>query len=312
MFLLRGIAISLAIFCLSYGFLSALVACGWRLVAILRNLQPRTFANLLLGARILPLTLSALITLLFAAPSFVLLEPRGVQEKLGWASPILGACGLALLAAGFIRVILAQVGTRRIASRWLPNGLALDLAAPAPTFGVPGHIPPLTLAGVFRPRLLLAESTLVLLSPNELRVAVQHEVAHLRSRDNLKKVVLRFAWFPGMENLERTWEEAAELAADDAAASSAEEALDLAAAIIKLSRQVPGQRLPAISVGLIRGSVVSARVERLVNWKQRSPRAPWRLHLLLIPFAITLVFAITASYGSLLAQTHVLTEWLVR
>src|SRR5579864_1814773 len=189
MFLLRGIAVSLALFSVFYGCLSALAVSGWHLLARLRNLQPQIFASLLLATRIFPLTIAAAITLLFVVPSFVLLEPRGVQEEVGWAPTILSACGLALLATGLILVIRAQVKTKRIVSSWLSNAHELDIGAPAPVFGVRRLIPPLTLAGVFRPRLLLAESSLFLLSPNELRLAIQHEVAHLRFRDNLKKLV---------------------------------------------------------------------------------------------------------------------------
>jgi Zn-dependent protease with chaperone function len=67
-----------------------------------------------------------------------------------------------------------------------------------------------------------------------LQTALNHEVAHVSRRDNLKKLLLRFVAFPGMSGLETAWLEATEMAADDAAVSTAGDALDLAAALIKL------------------------------------------------------------------------------
>ena len=55
----------------------------------------------------------------------------------------------------------------------------------------------------------------------------------MQSRDNLKKLVFRFCPFPGMAGLESAWSQAAELAADDAAVSNLNDAVDLAAALVK-------------------------------------------------------------------------------
>ena len=68
---------------------------------------------------------------------------------------------------------------------------------------------------------------------------MNHEIAHVRRRDNLKKLLLRFVAFPRMAGLEAAWIEATEMAADDAAVLNASEALDLAAALLKLSRIRP-------------------------------------------------------------------------
>ena len=51
MFALRGIAVSLALFWLSYCALSVLVACSGRYLEQLRNLSARVSANLLFAAR---------------------------------------------------------------------------------------------------------------------------------------------------------------------------------------------------------------------------------------------------------------------
>ena len=53
-----------------------------------------------------------------------------------------------------------------------------------------------------------------------------------------------------MAKLESAWSEAAELAADDAAVSNLNDAVDLAAALVKLSRLVPVEAAPDLHRGL--------------------------------------------------------------
>jgi Zn-dependent protease with chaperone function len=311
MFALRGVAVSLALFWLSYCALSMLVVYGWRYLDRLRNLPAKISASLLFGTRMFPLAASAAGVLLLGAPSFMLLEPRGTDEEVGVAPLVLGVCCLIFLIAGAVRLIRAQARTSRIIAGWLQGASALEIGASTPTFQATDDIPPLALAGVCRPRLLLSKSTVVLLSPEELQSAVRHEIAHMRFRDNLKKLALRFAWFPGMSRLELAWQHAAELAADDAAVSNACEALDLASALIKVSRLVPAEPLPVISMGLVPDGSVSFRISRLLNWEERNSRAR-NLGWVTIPSGIAAFLMLAAVYGPLIAQTHRVTEWLVR
>ena len=311
MFALRGIAVSLALFWLSYCALSVIVAYSWRYLDRLRDLSAGTSASLLFGTRMFPLVASAAGVLVFAAPSFVLLEPHGTGEEVGIAPLVLGTCCLIFFAAGAVRLIRAQAKTSRVITGWLRGASALEIGATAPTFQVGADIPPLALAGVCRPRLLLSKSTIALLSADELKSAVRHEIAHMRFHDNLKKLALRFAWFPGMTKLEHAWQYAAEVAADDAAVSNAREALDLAAALIKVSRLLPSQSLPAISMGLVQDGSVSARVSRLLNWEERSAHGQ-SFRWLTIPSTAAVLLAIAVAYSPLIVETHRVTEWLVR
>ncbi len=93
--------------------------------------------------------------------------------------------------------------------------------------------PALMLVGVCRPKVMVSDLAAAVLSERELRVAIRHELGHRSSRDNLKKLLINATPFPGMSSLERAWREAAELAADDAAVESQQDALDLASALIK-------------------------------------------------------------------------------
>ena len=172
--------------------------------------------------------------------------------------------------------------------------------------------PPLTLVGVRRPRVLISEFTVALLSPDELHIALKHELAHMQSLDNLKKLVFRFCFFPGMANLESAWSQVAELAADDAAVSNMDDAVDLASALVKLSRLVPVESAPAYTAGFVTGSIC-ARVARLLAWKeategQRIRVRPWYA----IPPVLVALSCVFLTYGPALALTHEVTEWLVR
>jgi len=176
----------------------------------------------------------------------------------------------------------------------------------------------MTAAGIVRPKVLLSPTVESMLTASELQTALNHEFAHVRRRDNLKKLLLRFVAFPGMASLEAAWLEATEMAADDAAVSNASEALDLAAALIKLSRVSPSGLVdPAIDLtaALVQSpaSVMNARVERLIAWSDHrlaSPQkfSPW--YGLAAATATVAVFAVT--YTPLLVHVHTATEWLVR
>ncbi|MGA3196886.1 MAG: hypothetical protein ABSD39_17970 [Terriglobales bacterium] len=311
MFAIRGVAVSLTFFVLIYCFLSALVAASWRWIKWGRAAE-QTVANVFFGLRVLPLFASVVITAAFVVPSFQILEPRSINEGLGTWPLALGSAALALIAYGSCRGIIAQRRASRIVARWLEGASPLENDAEAITFRSRRETPPLMLIGTRRPRVLVSDATVELLSRDELRVALKHELAHIHSYDNLKKLVFRFSPFPGLVKLEAAWSEAAELAADDAAVSNVNDAVDLAAALVKLSRLIPLEPAPACTVGFVTGSI-SCRVARLLAWDEKAESrqsrvSPW---LVILPTGIAL-FCAFATYGPALALTHEVTEWLVR
>ncbi|HKM47842.1 MAG TPA: hypothetical protein VJX69_09650 [Terriglobales bacterium] len=315
MFALRGIAVSLTFFVLLYCLLSTLVAVAWRWLRLL-HAPAKSLAALLFALRVLPMAASVVITFVFVVPSFQLLEPRSinVDEGIGATPLALGLCALVLIACGCFRVIAAQTKTSRVVAHWLKdaNLLPVDAGARTVAFRSRCETPPLALVGVRRPRVLVSESVVALLGANELHIALKHEFAHMQSRDNLRKLVFRFCPFPGMAGLESAWSQAAELAADDAAVSNLNDAVDLAAALVKVSRLFPVEAAPVCTVGFVTGSI-SARVARLLAWDEarNAPTTriwPWYA---VAPVLVTL-WCIFATYSPVLALTHEVTEWLVR
>ena len=313
MFALRGIAVSLTFFVLLYSLLSALVVVAWRSLKLMHAAE-KSLAGLLFALRVLPLAASVVITFAFVVPSFQLLEPRLIDEGMGAMPLSLGVCALLLIACGCFRVITAQTKTSRVVARWLEGAHPLDVDANTQTvtFRSRCEAPPLTLVGVRKPRVLVSESTVALLSHDELHIALKHELAHMQSRDNLKKLVFRFCPFPGMAKLESAWSQTAELAADDAAVSSLNDAVDLAAALVKLSRLVPVEAAPVCTVGFVTGSI-SARVARLLAWDEAGKAQPMRIRpWYAIPSVLVVLLCVFVTYGPTLALTHEVTEWLVR
>jgi len=318
MFAARGIAISFSVFVIVYGVLSLAVCLTWRKVWRYRQRYPvRWIANLLFALRMSPLATAAVITLAVTVPSFLWLEPRAIDESMGAIPLALSVGGAALGIFGVLNMGMAVRRTERAISVWIRKAQPVEATAALPVLRLSSAVPAIVAAGIVRPRILLSAAAESALTPRELESALNHEAAHVRRQDNLKKLLLRLVTFPGMRGLEAAWLEASEIAADDAAVSNAAEALDLAAALIKLSRLPPATSSADLATALLPGaspaSVVNARVERLLAWNERRTRplrnySPW--YGLAAAAATVVVFSVT--YSQLLVHVHTATEWLVR
>ncbi|MBZ5721423.1 MAG: hypothetical protein LAO03_13675 [Acidobacteriia bacterium] len=314
MFAVRCIGVSLAIFVLLYGALSLAVASGWKLAhRACGHLSARHEADLLCTLRMLPFALSAAVTLAYTLPSFLLLEPKSTDEPFGPPLLVLGFCCLGLMAAGVFRGAVAQARTSRTLSAWMNGATVIESGTTVPVFCTGKNAPSLTVAGVCAPRVLVSETAVAILTGQELRTALQHEIAHVRRHDNLKKLLFRFSAFPGMARLESAWSEAAEMAADDAAVASFSDALDLAAALIKLSRFAPVQPSAELTTALLHTSPgsLSTRVERLFAWSVEPSPATYRWWYA-APLVLATLFCAAMTYSTALASMHEVTEWIVR
>jgi Zn-dependent protease with chaperone function len=161
----------------------------------------------------------------------------------------------------------------------------------------------------------MSDAVEAVLNASELQSALRHELAHVRRRDNLKKLLLRFVGFPGMDALEVAWLQATEMAADDAAVSTASQALDLAAALIKLSRLSTLPPAPDIATTLVHAPLasVNARIERLIAWNGQQKKPTLAISpLYTVCVMVTTVAAVAVTYSQALVRVHTATEWLVR
>jgi beta-lactamase regulating signal transducer with metallopeptidase domain len=96
------------------------------------------------------------------------------------------------------------------------------------------------IVGFFRPRILVGAQAMDALSSEELRAAVAHELAHARSVDNLKQLILKITraprWLSQFASIETAWSNAVEIAADKAALADGISAVELGSAIVKIGR----------------------------------------------------------------------------
>jgi beta-lactamase regulating signal transducer with metallopeptidase domain len=326
-FYLRGIAVSSSIFFALYCVLSVAVFCGWRRIwRSGQNYSAERCADLLFALRIAPFVVAAAVTLAFVLPSFLRFEPRAIDEYMSGWSVVLGLSGIAVVLAGIWRALAALVRASRTVLRWSRGARVVesnpihDFTNPAPVLRISEVAPPFAVSGILRCTLWLSRPAQFLLTERELQTALRHEVAHVRRRDNLRKLILHFVAFPGMTELENAWREATEMAADDAAVSSESDALDLAAAVLKLSRLISLHPPTALTAALLLhgpAGRLNARVRRLVAWRDRhqdrrpSPAQKGRLGFSLSIAAMAAAI-LAMSYGPLLVHVHEATECLMR
>lgn len=316
MFAVRGFVVSFSVFVMVYASLSVAVCCAWRRAWFrAQKHSMRRAADFLLLMRGVPLAAAVLVTALLVAPSFLLLEPRVADEPFGIGALVLAIAGVAIVFCGVLKAMFAlKVSSRSIAESVRQARVAGSISA-VPLFRVTPTAHGLTVAGVLKPRVLISDAVESLLTSRELQTALRHELAHVRRHDNLKKLFLRVIAFPGMEGLESAWLHATEMAADDAAVCSPDQALDLASALIKLSRLTPAAPAVLLTTALAQSPAasVNARVERLIAWdnlRLTPTRRYSRLYILCAGLGAAVALAWT--YGALLQQVHSLTEWLVR
>jgi Zn-dependent protease with chaperone function len=316
MFAARGLAVSLSVFVMVYCVLALAVCLAWRVLqSRIEGFPVRRVADLLFALRVFPVATAAVTTVAFTVPSFLLLEPRAIEEPLGEIPLVLGIFGVALGVFGIVNAGLALRQASHAISTWTNAAQPIESSTPIPVLRISPAVPAMTATGIVRPKVLLSGAAESMLNPSELQMALNHEIAHVRRRDNLRKLLLRCVAFPGMAGLEAAWIEATEMAADDAAVSNAGEALDLAAALIKLSRLGPAQPSTDLTTALLHSpaSIMNARVERLIAWSDDRlalPRrfSPWSG----LGVALTTLALFALTYSQLLAHVHTATEWLVR
>jgi Zn-dependent protease with chaperone function len=314
MFAARCLGVSLAVFVLAYVLASMVVGAGWRIVLrMFRPSSPRSKADLLFLLRILPLITGLVVSFGLALPSFLLLEPRSTDEAVGTAPFTLALVFVAFAIWGLWSVARAQRRTSRAIEQWLQDSTRLDAGEGVPVFRSHRPSPTLTVAGVCAPKVIVSDEAAMALTAAELRTALRHEMAHVRRYDNLKKLIFRLAVSPCTSALEAAWMEETELAADDAAVTDIDDALDLASALIKVSRLGFVSAKTEFTTALLHSSTaLTMRIHRLFAWSGQKRPAPVRAYAAGVMFLGAFALGLVTSYSSLLSGMHQLTEWLVR
>lgn len=207
----------------------------------LESIKPRTAANLLFAIRMLPFVAACVVAFGFVLPAFLKLEPRSTTEGMSLKLASLALAGASLIVILAMRIARSLRATAQVERDWRGRSQELWMAGfRAPLYRVEGAFPFLAVTGLLRPRVYVGRSIVEVLSPAEMRAALAHEMAHVRSFDNLKQLLLKSLRWPGaFENVIgsfSTWVHASEAAADEEAVATGALALDLSAALVKMGR----------------------------------------------------------------------------
>jgi len=325
-----GITLVLAMLLTVNAIATAAAAGLWRLLSrpMMRR-SARTRAELLFAMRIGPPAIAVIWIAAFLIPSYLVYEPYRTDE---FVSKKLGAlAALSALGVGFAiwRGLRSWLATRSLLQTWLANATSIELAdLNVPAFRMVHSFPIIAVVGTFRPRLFIAEHVLESLTKDELAAAIAHEYGHMAAHDNFKRSMLRASRaalliIPCGRSLDRAWGEAAEAAADEhAAQKSANVALNLASALVRIARLIPAEQRVALpsSAYLVGGEEtrgVKARVRRLLELSSTDPSQlvssaplfrliPWMLLVFVVMLGLTI-----ESRPQVLASVHGLIENVV-
>lgn len=208
---------------------------------VVRTASPENGANLLFATRLLPVVFAAVITLGLALPAFLEFEPHSTHEGIGLRLDALAFAGAVLLTGMIVRSWRMLLATLKAQRSWRKNSEKVYLEGiDLPIYCVESSASLLAVTGIFRAQIFLSRDIAETLSPEELRAALEHEIAHVSSFDNLKQMLLKITrpprWLKAFHEADAEWSGMAEIAADQSALARGASVLDLSSALIKVGR----------------------------------------------------------------------------
>jgi beta-lactamase regulating signal transducer with metallopeptidase domain len=318
--LLLGAIVGLAAFGAGTAVLSAAAPVLFRSVDARRaRLPAAAAARWLFAVRALPAAGASALALGLVVPAFVLYEPPGTAETAGAVLIGFAALAAGLLVRGAVRAWRSYRASAALVAAWMASARRVQLEGVAiPAYRLESEFPLVAVAGLWRPRLLVAGSVLDTCTARELALVLAHEQAHVRARDNLRRLLLDAApdLLSGTASgsaMLRSWHQAAEEAADERALAGASRAAacDLAGALIKVARLAPAAcPLPLPASAFFRGESLERRVRRLLAWSPPRSQDSSRLRQLAAA-ASAGALAAAALVLDLLVAVHKVTEQLV-
>jgi Zn-dependent protease with chaperone function len=236
---------------------SALAGVVWRALAPrVQGWEAAARARLLFSLRVSPPVAAAALAIALIIPSYLLYEPPDSGEGVSIKLLLLAGVSAAGVLLACWRVARTWLATRRLARDWMRRAEPFEVeGVRVPAFRIRHSFPVIAVIGVLRPRLFVAAQVFDALTPEELTAALAHESGHVEGRDNLKRALLQagedaLLHAPLGRSLRRAWQRESEMAADEfAAAAGATAALDLASAIVKISKLIPRGARPTLPAG---------------------------------------------------------------
>ncbi len=210
--------------------------------------RPRIQERAFLLAQFATHGLAALLVFLVFVPLYVRNEMNGFEERVGWIFLLATGAVVYRYATGAFRAVGIWFRTRRWQRKF--EAPLERLSNKVPVVCVTDERPVLAVTGLFSPSIVISRSLLAesALQPAALEVALAHENAHARNRDNLKLLLL---WCLPHLSLDtsarpsvlRRWQSFSEFAADDeAVGGSRARSVLLAEALVAVARNA--SRMP--------------------------------------------------------------------
>lgn len=235
-------------------------------------IRPRLSSRLLFALRMAPAAITTIVVVGLCVPSYIWMEPHVQNERVGLACLLAATLGVAGWAASLLRGSLSVVRTSHYLRECGLNAEEIDPGEGWPeVLLLKDSAAVMAVAGVLRPRLVASRSVMDTLSRDEKEVALRHELAHRKSRDNLKKLLILLSpdvlpFTSGLAMLERGWSRFTEWAADDEAVSGdALRALSLASALVRVARLGVRPAPAHLLSSLVEDRDLEMRVERLLR-----------------------------------------------
>jgi Zn-dependent protease with chaperone function len=292
-------------------------AIAWAAGRIIVHRRWRLHADWLLLVRLFPAAAAGLFVSIVFLPAHLRFEPSDSDESFGRLVLTLFGLGAAIIwraAARAAAVAGAALRTNRAVAA-LPSAI--------PAAGVRGayeieQFAGLSLAGVFRTRILVGAEARRALTRDELDVALAHEHAHRASRDNVKRCAMFcapdfFGWTSTARALEQRWRAEAECRADSRAVAGDERrAVQLASALVKVARLANGGRSRLASPvwsTFHEPMLLEARVRRLVSGEALNASSPRFTGSIVLTSVVALAWL--GSSPAAAQQIHHATEAIV-
>jgi beta-lactamase regulating signal transducer with metallopeptidase domain len=263
-------------------------------------------ARMLLVVRLFPTGFGLFCVIGFCIPSYLWLEPNAADEGAGLALLIAAGLGAVMWVFSLIRASRAAVQSQRYLRDCENRGTEIhaDVAMETvPLLVIPQGGRTVALSGILRPRIIVSSEVVSALNTAQLDAALRHELAHHASRDNLKRFLILLA--PGFlfKNLEKSWKQFSEWAADDSAvADDPRRAVELASALVCVARLRAGFVPPELATTLVgHRDELSPRVDRLLGQRPAQVAGSRRLRL-----------ALTIGIATIAALTPAALPWVHR
>jgi Peptidase family M48 len=272
MYLVLAAVVTMSAFFVTLTLASAVLgAVTSRLLRAVARQSPRAQSHGLFAALACPSALAVGVASVGVLLPFVFFEPIDTDERAPFSLSVLAVAGTGMLCVFVSRLVRSWRATDLLRRAWMERARPLGAESGLEAFAIDEPFPIVAVVGIRRPVLFVSERVLESCSRNEVAAMMAHERAHVRTRDNFRRLVLNACvdFVPSARRIElsQAWRDATEKAADSAAADRGETSVvDLASALVSIGRLAQsGTPVPSVSSAFYSGSGVESRVRRLLQ-----------------------------------------------